>query len=137
MAEANARCGKVTVTDDPYNAVKGADVINTDVWASMGQEAEQEERKRMFKAYQVNQALVAVAKKDAIILHCLPAHRDEEITDEVLEGPQSVAWDQAENKMHLHRAVLDILITENEERRAGDYVAIRKDGGLCDQWCDG
>lgn len=135
--EANARGGKVKVTDDPYKAVAGADAVNTDVWASMGHEAEQEERKKVFQPYQVNEALMAVAKSNAIVLHCLPAHRGEEITAEVLEGKQSVVWEQAENKIHLHRAVLDILITENEDRRSKEYIATRQDGGRCDQWCDG
>lgn len=137
VAVANARGGRVKVTTDPYEAVAGADAINTDVWASMGQEAELEERIQIFQPYQVNDKLVAAAKSDALVLHCLPAHRGEEITHEVLEGKQSVVWEQAENKMHLHRAVLDILITENEERRSKEYVATRKDGGRCDQWCDG
>lgn len=137
VAAANARGGRVKVTTDPYEAVAGVDAINTDVWASMGQEAELEERIQIFQPYQVNDKLVAAAKSDALVLHCLPAHRDEEITHEVLEGKQSVVWEQAENKMHLHRAVLDILITENEERRSKEYVATRKDGGRCDQWCDG
>lgn len=137
VAAAMARGANITLTEDPYEAVKNADVINTDVWASMGQEDEQQERKEVFKPYQVNAKLLAAAKKDAIVLHCLPAHREEEITDEVLEGPQAVIWEQAENKMHLHRAVLDILITENEEPRAGEQAAMRKDGGRCDQWCDG
>ncbi len=92
---------------DPVEAVKDADVINTDVWASMGQEDEAEERKKVFTPYQVNQELLKHAKPDCIVLHCLPAYRGQEITDEVLEGPQSVAWDQAENKMHLHKAVLE------------------------------
>jgi len=98
----------ITVVRDPAAAVAGADVINTDVWASMGQEEEQEARTRVFQPYQVNGELVAKAAPGAIVLHCLPAHRDEEITDEVLEGPQCVAWDQAENKLHIHKAILAI-----------------------------
>jgi ornithine carbamoyltransferase len=96
----------IRVVRDPAEAVAGADVINTDVWASMGQENEQEERLAIFRPYQVNTALLARAKAGAIVLHCLPAHRDEEITDEVLEGPQCAAWDQAENKLHIHKAIL-------------------------------
>ncbi len=103
-------CGKIRVTTDPIEAVKGADVINTDVWASMGQESEAESRKKVFMPYQVNSALLKHAKSDAIIMHCLPAHREEEITDEVMEGKQSVVWDQAENKMHMHKAILETLI---------------------------
>lgn len=95
------------VVHDPLEAVQGADVINTDVWASMGQEDEAVERRRVFAPYQVNKALLAHAKPDAIVLHCLPAHRGEEITEEVLEGPQSVVWEQAENKMWLHMALLE------------------------------
>lgn len=98
--------GVIELTTDPVAAVKNADVINCDVWASMGQESEQEARLQVFQAYQVNSALLAQAKAGAIVLHCLPAHRGEEITDEVLEGPQCVAWDQAENKLHIHKAIL-------------------------------
>jgi ornithine carbamoyltransferase len=96
----------ITVTRDPAAAVKDADVINTDVWASMGQEKEEEARKKVFAPYQVNMALLRQARPGAIVLHCLPAHRDEEITGEVLEHPQCVAFDQAENKLHLHKAIL-------------------------------
>ncbi|MFZ5774654.1 MAG: ornithine carbamoyltransferase [Thermodesulfobacteriota bacterium] len=96
----------IRVVRDPAEAVAGADVINTDVWASMGQEDEQAARVKVFAPYQVNSTLLAKAKPNAIVLHCLPAHRDEEITDEVLEGPQCVAWDQAENKLHIHKAIL-------------------------------
>jgi ornithine carbamoyltransferase len=107
LEEAVALAGKpIRVVRDPAAAVAGADVINTDVWASMGQESEQEERLAIFRPYQVNAALLARAKPDAMVLHCLPAHRDEEITDEVLEGPQCAAWDQAENKLHIHKAIL-------------------------------
>ena len=97
----------ITLVRNPHDAVRNADVINTDVWASMGQEAEQQERMNIFKPYQVNAALMANAARDAIVLHCLPAHRDEEITEEVLEGPQSAAFDQAENKLHIHKAILE------------------------------
>lgn len=98
---------RIYLTDDPAEAVAMADVINTDVWASMGQEDEAEARRRVFMPFQVNAELMKKAKSDAVVLHCLPAHRGEEITDEVLDGPNSVAWDQAENKMHLHRSVLE------------------------------
>jgi ornithine carbamoyltransferase len=100
----------IRVTADPREAVSGADVINTDVWASMGQEGQQEERVRIFKDFQVNEGLVKLGSPGAIVMHCLPAHRGEEITDEVLEGPQSVVFDQAENKMHLHQAMLEWLM---------------------------
>jgi len=109
LKAAQAEAGKpIMVVRDPVAAVRGADVINTDVWASMGQESEQAARLKVFQPFQVNAALVGKAKADAIVLHCLPAHRDEEITDEVLEGPQCVAWDQAENKLHIHKAILAI-----------------------------
>jgi len=98
--------GQIELVRDPVEAVKNADVINVDVWASMGQEDEEEARLKIFKPYQVNTALLAQAKSDTIVMHCLPAHRDEEISDEVLEGPQSVAFDQAENKLHIHKAIL-------------------------------
>jgi len=103
-------CGDILVTTDPVSAVADADVVNTDVWASMGMEKEAEARKQVFVKYQLNQALLGKAKKDAIVMHCLPAHREEEITEEVLEGPQSVVWDQAENKLHMHKAILEALI---------------------------
>ncbi|MDP3479691.1 MAG: ornithine carbamoyltransferase [Desulfoprunum sp.] len=100
----------ITLVRDPGQAVAGADVINVDVWASMGQEEEQAERLQVFRAYQVNTQLLAGAPHDCIVLHCLPAHREEEITDEVLESAQCVAFDQAENKMHIHKAILEKLI---------------------------
>ena len=102
----------IRVTTDPVDAVKDADVVNTDVWASMGQESEQEARKQIFGPYQVNKDLLSHAAKDVIVMHCLPAHRGEEITEEVLEGPNSVVWDQSENKLHMHKAILAILLTQ-------------------------
>jgi ornithine carbamoyltransferase len=105
-------CGNIVVTNDPHEAVRGADVIYTDVWASMGQEREQKMRKEVFGPFQVNVDMVREAAKDAIVMHCLPAHRGEEISEQVLEGPQSVVWDQAENKMHMHKAILEALITK-------------------------
>jgi ornithine carbamoyltransferase len=87
--------------------VRGADVIYTDVWASMGQEAEKEERMERFRPYQVNGALLAKAPKTAKVLHCLPAHRGEEITDDVVESPQSVVFEQAGNRLHAQKAVLE------------------------------
>ena len=100
----------ITVLRDQEEAVSGADVINVDVWASMGQEDEAEKRLEIFRPYQLNADLLARAATDAIVLHCLPAHREEEITEEVLEGPQCVAFDQAENKMHMHKAILEYMI---------------------------
>ena len=93
-------------TCDSHEAVAGADVVYTDVWASMGQEEEAEERARVFAPYQVNEALIGEAQPDVIAMHCLPAHRGQEITDEVCDGPHSVLWDQAENRMHAQKAVL-------------------------------
>ena len=108
-----AREGRaVYCLDDPAGIVKDAHVVNTDVWASMGQEEEAEERLKVFYPYQVNDALMKHANSEAIVLHCLPAHRDEEITDEVLDGPQSAVWDQAENRLHLQKALLEWLLYE-------------------------
>jgi ornithine carbamoyltransferase len=98
---------RIRVVRDPAEAVREADVINTDVWASMGQEKEQQERLRVFQGYQVDTKLLSLAKSDCIVLHCLPAHRGEEISAEVLEGPRCVAFDQAENKLHIHKAILE------------------------------
>ncbi len=97
---------EVMLTDDPVMAAKGAHVIYTDVWASMGQEESAQDRVPVFQPYQVNEELLAYADPEAIVLHCLPAHRGEEITDEVMEGQQSRIWDQAENRMHVQKALL-------------------------------
>jgi len=102
--------GSAEVMTDPHAAVRGADVIYTDVWTSMGQEAERERRLQVFPPYQVNARLVSEAKPDVIVMHCLPAHRGEEITDEVADGPHSVVFDQAENRMHAQKAVLASLM---------------------------
>lgn len=102
--------GNIVVTSDPVEAVKNADVIYTDVWASMGQEKEQDRRKSVFEAFQVDRTLVKNAAKDVIVMHCLPAHRGEEISENVLEGPNSVVWDQSENKLHMHKAILEVLM---------------------------
>ena len=98
--------GEIVITSDPQRAAKDAEVIYTDVWASMGQETEREERIKAFQGYQVNTDLLKVAAPGAIIMHCLPAHRGEEITEEVFEGEQSVVFDQAENRLHLQKAIL-------------------------------
>ena len=100
----------ITLLRSPEEAVAEADVINVDVWASMGQEDEAEERLSLFQSYQVNDELLAKAPAEAIVLHCLPAHRGEEITEAVLESARCVAFDQAENKMHMHKAILERLI---------------------------
>ncbi len=102
----------VVCVESPQEAVRGADVVYTDVWASMGQEKEQVERRRAFSGYQVNAELLALASPDAIVMHDLPAHRGEEIADEVIEGPQSVVFDQAENRLHAQKAVLALILGE-------------------------
>jgi ornithine carbamoyltransferase len=108
LAAAQKKATKpLIVVRDPHAAVKEADVVNCDVWASMGQEDEQQERLTIFQPYQVNRELLAGAGDETIVLHCLPAHRGEEITEEVLEGDQCVAFDQAENKFHIHKAILE------------------------------
>jgi ornithine carbamoyltransferase len=101
---------RVTLHRDPADAATAADVIYTDVWASMGQETQKAERAEVFKSYQVNRKLLACARKDAIVMHCMPAHRGEEITADVLDGPQSVVIDQAENRLHVQKAILEILM---------------------------
>ena len=105
-ALAQASGAGVRLFHSPEDAVKGAEVVYTDVWTSMGQEAEIATRKKIFKDFQVNVKLVAHAKKGALVMHCLPAHRGEEITDEVIDGKNSVVFDEAENRMHVQKAVL-------------------------------
>ena len=97
-------------TDDPYEAVRGADVINTDVWVSMGQESERKDRKRAFVPYRIDEKLLKDAKKDVIVMHCLPAHRDEEISEGVFEKFQEVIFSQAENRLHIQKALLEWLL---------------------------
>ena len=101
---------KIEIVNDPKEAVKDADVLYTDVWASMGQEAEHDKRVEIMKPFQINSDILKYAKEDAIVMHCLPAHRGEEITDEVLDGPHSVVFDQAENRLHIQKAILSLLI---------------------------
>jgi ornithine carbamoyltransferase len=98
--------GSVVVTGDALEAASGADVLYTDVWASMGQEGEAEERALVFRPYRLNQRLVDAADDDVVVLHCLPAHRGHEITDEVIDGPHSAVWDEAENRLHTQKALL-------------------------------
>ncbi len=105
-AEAAKTGSTCTVTTDPVEAVAGADVVYTDAWASMGQEAEAYARKAVFRPYQVNTELFAKAKPDALFMHCLPAHRGEEVTDEVIDSPNSVVFDEAENRLHIQKAIL-------------------------------
>ncbi|MFA5182724.1 MAG: ornithine carbamoyltransferase [Syntrophales bacterium] len=99
---------------DPVEAIRMADVVYTDVWASMGQEEEQDERAKIFRSYQINQELLGHAKKNVIVMHCLPAHRGEEITSEVIDGPHSVVLDQAENRLHVQKAILETLMKEDK-----------------------
>ncbi|MBP6594709.1 MAG: Ornithine carbamoyltransferase [Cyanobacteriota bacterium erpe_2018_sw_39hr_WHONDRS-SW48-000098_B_bin.30] len=100
----------LTLVNDPVEAVKGADAVYTDVWTSMGQEAEAKEREKIFAPYQLNAALMQHAKADAIVMHCLPAHRGMEITDEVIDSPASVVFDQAENRLHAQKAILSLVL---------------------------
>jgi ornithine carbamoyltransferase len=112
----NQSKSKITVTRDPREAVRGAHVVNTDVWASMGQEEEQAERERAFRGYMVDENLMKTASPDAIFLHCLPAHRGEEVSDGVIEGKQSRVWDEAENRLHVQKALMAFLMGEKREQ---------------------
>jgi ornithine carbamoyltransferase len=106
----------VTITDRPEQAAAGADAVYTDVWASMGQETEKEKRARIFAPFQVNGRLMSQAKKDAIFMHCLPAHRGEEVTDEVIDSPSSVVYDQAENRLHVQKVILTLLMGKKDKK---------------------
>jgi ornithine carbamoyltransferase len=110
ILQRNAGKTRITVTADPKEAARGAHVINTDVWASMGQEEEQEKRVRAFQGYMVDARLMASAAPGAIFLHCLPAHRGEEVAEDVIEGKQSRVWDQAGNRLHVQKAVMAVLM---------------------------
>jgi ornithine carbamoyltransferase len=101
---------KITLTRDPAEAIAGAHVVNTDVWASMGQEDEQKRREKDFAGYTVNKSMMARAARDAIFLHCLPAHRGEEVSADMIDGPQSRVWDEAENRLHVQKAVMAVLM---------------------------
>ncbi len=107
---AKANGARLDIERDPMVAAKRADFLYTDVWVSMGQEKEREERERAFKAYQINAKLLKAAKEDALVMHCLPAHRGLEITDDVMDGPQSIVFDQAENRLHAQKAILARLL---------------------------
>jgi ornithine carbamoyltransferase len=106
VATARRLGGRLEITEDARKAATAADVIYTDVWTSMGQEAERERRLEAFRRYQVNETVVGFAKPSVLVMHCLPAHRGEEITDAVLDGPHSIALDQAENRLHAQKAVI-------------------------------
>ena len=108
--ETAALGGSIELVEDPFQAVKGADIIYTDVWVSMGQEAERRWRLEVFQSYQVNQTLLDAAKPTTLVMHCLPAHRGEEITADVIDGPQSIVFDHAENRLHTQKAVLHFLL---------------------------
>ena len=99
------------ITRDPRVACDGADLITTDVWTSMGQEDEQRMRRKAFAGFQVNAELMALGRPDALFLHCLPAHRGEEVAADVIDGPQSVVWDEAGNRLHAQKALLEMLLT--------------------------
>jgi len=101
---------QIVITRDPKEAAKDADVLNTDVWASMGQEQEQKIREQAFAGYQLNEELLDLARGNAMVLHCLPAHRGEEISDDVIEGPHSAVWDEAENRLHVQKAIMATLM---------------------------
>jgi ornithine carbamoyltransferase len=110
-ADAQLAGTKMLVTNDIDEAVRDADIVETDVWASMGQEEEAEKRRRDFEGWMVDAAMMAKAKKDAIFLHCLPAHRGEEVSAEVIDGPQSVIYDEAENRLHIQKAIMHTLMS--------------------------
>jgi ornithine carbamoyltransferase len=117
ILERGRREGHVTLVRDPNEAAAGAHVVNTDVWASMGQEDEQREREKAFAGFTVDAPLMKRASRDAIFLHCLPAHRGEEVTAEVIDGPQSLVWDEAENRLHIQKAIMAALIGGEELTR--------------------
>jgi ornithine carbamoyltransferase len=102
--------GKVKIDSDPRAAIRGADLVVTDVWASMGQERESAARRKQFRSFQVNAELMALAARDALFMHCLPAHRGEEVTADVIDGPQSVVWEEAGNRLHAQKALLELLM---------------------------
>jgi ornithine carbamoyltransferase len=116
ILEQNRRKARITLTTEPEEAVHGAHVINTDVWASMGQEEEQAERERAFQGYMVDENLMQAANPKAIFLHCLPAHRGEEVSEAVIEGPQSKVWDQAENRLHVQKGIMAFLMGKEREQ---------------------
>jgi len=110
MVRAEKLGARISYGHDPLAAARGADVLNTDVWASMGQEQEQKEREKAFAGFQINSKVIEVADPACIVMHCLPAHRDEEITDDVIEGPHSVVFDEAENRLHVQKAIMATLM---------------------------
>jgi ornithine carbamoyltransferase len=121
VSRAKKNGADVTVTHSVEQAVRGADAVYTDVWASMGQEMESQRRAKAFRDYQVNRKVVALAKDDAAVMHCLPAHRGEEITDEVLESPRCIAFDQAENRLHVQKAVMVWLLNAADGSKVQEF----------------
>lgn len=119
LARARQNGARVTITQSVEEAVRDADAVYTDVWTSMGQEQESAVRREAFKSYQVNAAVMAQAKNNALVMHCLPAHRGEEITADVLEGPQSVALDQSENRLHIQKAIMVWLLRQRRQSDGG------------------
>jgi ornithine carbamoyltransferase len=111
VAEAQREGGKIHLTSEPTEAVAGADAVYTDVWTSMGKESEAETRQRIFRPYQVNSQLMRLAGPEALFMHCLPAHRGQEVTDEVMDSPRSIVYDQAENRLHIQKAILLALLS--------------------------
>jgi ornithine carbamoyltransferase len=111
-AKASAKT-EITIVRDPKDAAQGADALYTDVWVSMGQEKKEKEKKKKLRGYQLNRRILSYAKKDAIVLHCLPSHRGEEITDDVIDSPQSAVFDQAENRLHTQKALLEFLLASS------------------------
>ncbi len=110
MPEGIDQNGSIEILEDPHAAVKDADIIYTDVWVSMGQEEKEDQKESALKPYQINRKLVELAKKDVLVMHCLPAHREMEITSEVMDGKHSIVFDQAENRLHLQKALLETLL---------------------------
>lgn len=109
--EARRAGGSIELVNDPQKAASGADVLYTDVWVSMGKEREAKRRQTLLKPYQINAKLLAMAKPHAVVMHCLPAHRGQEITAEVMDGPRSIVWEQAENRLHIQKAILEWLLS--------------------------
>lgn len=116
VARGRAGGGTIALTSSPREAMTGADVIFTDTWVSMGAESEEQARRQAFDGFRIDPNLVGLAAEDAIVLHCLPAHRGDEITDDVLDGPRSAVWDEAENRLHVQKAVLVSLLAPFDER---------------------
>jgi len=113
--DAEVTGARIVVTTDPVEAARNADILYTDVWVSMGQETERETRLKVFASYTIDNLLVQQARQDVIVMHCLPAHRGEEIAAEVMDGPKSVVFDQAENRLHVHKAILSLLLQSRKE----------------------